>query len=73
MKAQCEERAFKNLSLYQTTESGDLIPPTSVTENLCPNECSLKGSCQNGSCVCEKGFTAADCSIAADQGPELFG
>ena len=73
MKAQCEEVATKNMSLYEKDESGNMIPPPAVTDNLCPNDCSNQGSCRNGSCVCEEGYTAADCSISVDQGPELFG
>ncbi|KAL4438375.1 hypothetical protein ABPG74_009414 [Tetrahymena malaccensis] len=33
----------------------------------CPNNCSSKGICNNGYCVCLKGYAGADCSKACDE------
>ncbi|XP_032413926.1 tenascin [Xiphophorus hellerii] len=31
----------------------------------CPNDCSGKGKCEKGKCICHKGFTSLDCSKCA--------
>lgn len=39
----------------------------SLTTNLCKKmkNCNEHGTCKNGKCVCNKGFTGADCSVEA--------
>ncbi|XRA97314.1 EGF-like, conserved site [Pycnococcus provasolii] len=36
----------------------------------CPNDCSRKGICEYNVCVCETGFTGADCSMVTCPGDE---
>eukprot|EP01103_Thecamoeba_quadrilineata_P021336 TRINITY_DN9773_c0_g1_i1.p1 TRINITY_DN9773_c0_g1~~TRINITY_DN9773_c0_g1_i1.p1 ORF type:complete len:539 (-),score=78.24 TRINITY_DN9773_c0_g1_i1:123-1739(-) len=36
-------------------------------ENACPNDCSNRGTCQNGHCVCEQGAAGPDCSSSIVQ------
>eukprot|EP01133_Synstelium_polycarpum_P011608 gene11608-13551_t len=31
--------------------------------NICPSDCATNGECQFGYCVCDSGFTGANCSI----------
>ena len=43
-----------------------------ITKKVCTNECSGKGKCENGTCICNKGYGAEDCSVHLDQVPELL-
>jgi len=42
-----------------------------VVEHLCPNDCTFKGKCVNGSCICNQGFTSNDCAISTKQIPSI--
>ena len=33
-----------------------------LLERACPNGCSARGACVNGTCVCEQGFSDTDCA-----------
>jgi len=35
--------------------------------NQCPNACTYKGLCRNGTCYCTNGFTGEDCSVSNTQ------
>ena len=75
---QCENLAA--LYLFQAgNSSGDGAVELSVSslveeiaESLCPNDCSSNGRCVNGSCVCNKDFTADDCSAYINQIPTVW-
>jgi hypothetical protein len=73
MKYVCEDTTLKNISLYTESTTGDLVPPREVVNNLCPADCSGHGMCKNRTCICEKGFTALDCSMEVNAVPELLG
>nr|XP_058945176.1 von Willebrand factor D and EGF domain-containing protein-like [Pocillopora verrucosa] len=72
LKSSCQFEVVKNYSAYEKDEEGNLVPPTKITEKLCPNDCSFQGNCSNGTCVCNEGFVAADCSMRYDEIPRLF-
>ena len=42
-----------------------------ISELLCPNDCAFNGKCINGSCVCNKDYTAEDCSVSIYQIPTI--
>ena len=42
-----------------------------ISELLCPNDCTFNGKCINGSCVCNKDYTAEDCSVSIYQIPTI--
>lgn len=42
-----------------------------ISELLCPSDCSFNGKCINGSCVCNKDYTAEDCSVSIYQIPVI--
>ncbi|XP_019635893.1 PREDICTED: von Willebrand factor D and EGF domain-containing protein-like [Branchiostoma belcheri] len=69
IQAECAEKAYNNVSLYETTENGTAKPPAFITENLCPRQCSNQGRCVNSTCECDDGYTSADCSIQVGRPP----
>ncbi|KAI8516124.1 hypothetical protein Bbelb_069370 [Branchiostoma belcheri] len=69
IQAECAEKAYNNVSLYETNENGTAKPPAFITENLCPRQCSNQGRCVNSTCECDDGYTSADCSIQVGRPP----
>ena len=33
--------------------------------DICPNDCTGNGYCQNGQCICKNGFSGPDCSVGS--------
>ena len=66
-----------NLAAINTSQSsngsGDenYISVEEISELLCPNDCTFNGKCINGSCVCNKDYTAEDCSVSIYQKPTI--
>ncbi|XP_066303069.1 von Willebrand factor D and EGF domain-containing protein-like [Branchiostoma lanceolatum] len=69
VQADCAERAYNNVSLYETNENGTAVPPAFITANICPRQCSNQGRCVNSTCECNEGYTSADCSIQIGRPP----
>ncbi|XP_053391979.1 uncharacterized protein LOC128554696, partial [Mercenaria mercenaria] len=44
-----------------------------IKEIACLNDCFGNGNCSNGTCVCERGYGAADCSLDINKPPRLQG
>ena len=64
MTDDCEEITLREKYKYWKEDTkGKLSPPQEIGNSLCPNECSGNGVCSNGTCVCNKGFITADCSL----------
>ena len=67
---ECGNLAARNLSSLRNESSedsgtsGSSVLVEEITESLCPNDCSFNGKCVNGSCVCNKDYTADDCSAS---------
>ncbi|XP_077987533.1 von Willebrand factor D and EGF domain-containing protein-like [Glandiceps talaboti] len=60
----CLFEFYSNVSLWEPNDDGELAPPTSVVNAVCPNHCSSHGQCgMDGNCTCDEGYTAVDCSI----------
>ena len=32
------------------------------SQNICPSQCQFRGSCEEGLCVCDAGWSGSDCS-----------
>ena len=73
---ECHDVIIENITA-NTNETNNVgkptIPPAleEVLELLCPNDCTFNGKCVNGSCVCNKDYTADDCSISIYQKPTI--
>ncbi|CAH1239253.1 VWDE [Branchiostoma lanceolatum] len=72
IKEECSETAYQNTTLYETNEVGIAVPPTIITSQLCPRQCSQRGECVNGTCQCTEGFTSADCSMQVGRAPQAL-
>ena len=79
---ECNDVLIQNITLpasNTTTNSTfnstqEVIIPAIVEEIgqlLCPNDCAFNGKCVNGSCICNKDYTAEDCSISLYQVPDI--
>ncbi|XP_069136005.1 uncharacterized protein [Argopecten irradians] len=55
----CLETLEKNTTLQE--ENPDIS--NIIRNNTCPLNCSERGSCSNGKCVCQDGFASDDCSF----------
>lgn len=70
---QCGELGARNLSKLANYSSEET--PTvdafveQIAELLCPNDCTFNGKCVSGSCICNKDYTAEDCSTSIFQIP----
>ena len=75
---QCENLAALNLSLAANSSGDGVIESTvsslvaEIAKALCPNDCSSNGRCVNGSCSCNKDFTADDCSAYIYEIPTIW-
>nr|XP_022320846.1 uncharacterized protein LOC111123050 [Crassostrea virginica] len=73
LKALCFKELSQN-NTFQTTTGND---GASVVNNIlsitCPGECNQRGTCRNGTCICDDDYGAADCSINLNDPPVVNG
>ena len=73
---ECQDVIIESITV-NTNETSNVRKPTippaleKVLQLLCPNDCTFNGKCVNGSCVCNKDYTADDCSISVYQRPTI--
>ena len=69
---ECGSLAAVNMSA-SVNNSGEKNPISvdEISELLCPSDCTFNGKCVNGSCVCDKDYTAEDCSVSIYQIPTI--
>eukprot|EP00058_Branchiostoma_floridae_P012010 XP_002597498.1 hypothetical protein BRAFLDRAFT_80496 [Branchiostoma floridae] len=76
METSCGGLLYKNTSFWaqnNETNNGTLTPPSFFYEAVsCPGNCSQKGTCEKGECVCQVGFEGPSCSIESDKPPDAF-
>ncbi|CAG2228376.1 unnamed protein product [Mytilus edulis] len=58
-----------DIKYYVTGNNGQLVLPDYVTSNICPSECSMKGRCHQGQCMCNSGYHGPDCSVKVGSVP----
>ncbi|XP_057305119.1 uncharacterized protein LOC130642063 [Hydractinia symbiolongicarpus] len=72
MTSSCTETILKGVNKYWVrNNNGTLIPPATVGNSICPNDCSEKGQCINSTCFCSFGFEGEDCSIERNKPPSV--
>ncbi|XP_035672094.1 von Willebrand factor D and EGF domain-containing protein-like [Branchiostoma floridae] len=77
METSCGGLLYKNTSFWASntseTNNGTLTPPSFFYETVsCPGNCSQKGICEKGECVCQVGYEGPSCSIESDKPPDAF-
>ncbi|CAH1274704.1 VWDE [Branchiostoma lanceolatum] len=72
MEDVCTTAVLTNVSMHETSENGTSVPPQALVEKLCLNQCSFKGTCVNGECVCNDGWIGKDCGVSANTGPNVW-
>ena len=76
LMSECNDALIQNMTVNtnNTNSTNEVeIPPflEEVGQLLCPNDCTFNGRCVNGSCICNKDYTAEDCSISVFQIPYI--
>ena len=74
---ECGSLAARNVFMSANHTNEENGPAGSVlveeiAELLCLNDCTFNGRCVNGSCVCNKDYTAEDCSASIYQIPTIM-
>ncbi|CAH1259099.1 VWDE [Branchiostoma lanceolatum] len=77
METSCGSLLYKNTSFWVSntneTANGTLTPPSFFYETVsCPGNCSQRGICEKGQCICQMGFEGPSCSIETDKPPDAF-
>ncbi|KAF4525199.1 hypothetical protein B566_EDAN008305 [Ephemera danica] len=73
LKYDCKTEIYRNLSLWEQTKDGKIIPPAKILSTLCINNCSRNGICRNGVCFCNPDFAGSDCSVNKAVAPTITG
>ena len=68
---ECGSLAAVNMSASANGSGKNPISVEEIGELLCPSDCTFNGICVNGSCVCNKDYTAEDCSVSIYQIPTI--
>nr|XP_022290011.1 von Willebrand factor D and EGF domain-containing protein-like [Crassostrea virginica] len=63
---QCQAYILLNSTLR--SEHPDV---TTLIMDLCPNNCSNRGSCSTGNCTCDSGYGGSDCSFDVTSPPTI--
>ena len=70
----CKFAIDTNASIWiEKTSNGShkLVRPNTLLGKMCPNQCSFRGNCTNGTCTCLPEFTGSDCSFVVGKIPQL--
>ncbi|XP_064632393.1 uncharacterized protein LOC135490806 [Lineus longissimus] len=73
LKLECLNEIDKEIDKWVPGDGGILIPPTEITDVLCDNDCTGRGKCQKGVCICDQDYHGSDCSIKITTPPVVIG
>ncbi|VDI57401.1 Hypothetical predicted protein [Mytilus galloprovincialis] len=65
----CQITIAGDIKYYVTGKNGQLVLPDYVTSDVCPSECTMKGKCHQGQCMCNSGYHGPDCSVQVGSVP----
>ncbi|XP_069136361.1 von Willebrand factor D and EGF domain-containing protein-like [Argopecten irradians] len=66
---ECQDTVLRDINNYVTGSRGERIPTLDVTTHVCRNQCSRLGTCHEGTCACQTGYTGDDCSVPVGVAP----
>nr|XP_034329094.1 uncharacterized protein LOC105339666 [Crassostrea gigas] len=73
IRTACMKELSQNTTLKEKTRDGKPSIAEQIKSIACINECSEHGICINGSCECDEGFGAKDCSMDLNRPPVVYG
>ncbi|KAJ8302826.1 hypothetical protein KUTeg_019222, partial [Tegillarca granosa] len=74
IRSSCMKEITANKTLQKKEENGTAPSVMETIQRIaCPNECSEKGQCVKGNCVCINGYGSSDCSLDLNAPPEVNG
>ncbi|CAG2228396.1 unnamed protein product [Mytilus edulis] len=65
----CQITIAGDTKYYVVGTNGHLVLPDYVTSDVCPNECSMRGRCHQGQCLCNSGYHGPDCAVKVGSVP----
>ncbi|XP_035829885.1 uncharacterized protein LOC106014199 isoform X2 [Aplysia californica] len=74
LQASCRNQISSNSSLWEDSDPSDaLVAPSlsTINDNLCPNDCSNNGVCNQGVCQCSNGYSGSNCALPPNVIPSV--
>ncbi|KAK7484265.1 hypothetical protein BaRGS_00024514, partial [Batillaria attramentaria] len=68
---QCQMELSNDPNNYVTSPDGKNVLKPEISSEVCSIVCLRHGHCERGNCVCEAGYTGANCQLEANKGPQL--